>query len=413
MPTGLLRLRTIAVYMYGWIPTKYCIVTRGHTHSREARLMLRLRAMWPTQLARLTPAPAIMRGMGLRAPPLLIRQQGGRPMCSAPLDTNTFGNAPQDLPTVDRVQMKVSRSRSSSLSISPGNMPHALLKTYKPTSPGRRHRIVVDRSHLWPGRPVRRLTRGLNQCAGRNKHGHITVRGRMARKHRRLYRAIDFHRARTDPAVVRRFEYDPNRSTFIALIQYTADRQLSYILAPRDLAVGSTVTCGEEAPFAPGNAMPLAVMPEGALVHNIEMRPGSGGKLVRGAGTCATLMSKEENFVLLKMPSSEIRKIPKKCTATIGQLSNDQHKNRQLGKAGASAWIGRRSKTRGVAMNAVDHPMGGGEGKSSGGRPSSSPWGWYTKGLRTRKTNQYSSKMIMRRRNHEKLGLATTNKGGW
>ena len=284
---------------------------------------------------------------------------------------------------------------------------------YKPTSPGRRHRLIVNKKGLWKGRPHQKLTFRIKSHAGRNNTGQITIRGRSAPHHRRLYRLVDFMRQRKDPAVVERFEYDPNRSTFIALIQYTADRQLSYILAPRDLAVGSTVTCGEEAPFAPGNAMPLAVMPEGALVHNIEMRPGSGGKLVRGAGTCATLMSKEENFVLLKMPSSEIRKIPKKCTATIGQLSNDQHKNRQLGKAGASAWIGRRSKTRGVAMNAVDHPMGGGEGKSSGGRPSSSPWGWYTKGLRTRKTNQYSSKMIMRRRNHEKLGLATTNKGGW
>ena len=320
-----------------------------------------------------------------------------------------------ELPSVDmaRTQTKVPRSRSAILSITPGNMPHALLKTYKPTSPGRRHRIVVDRSHIWPGRPVRRLTRAIKQHAGHNHHGRITVRGRTARKHRLLYRAVDFHRTRTDPAIVRRFEYDPNRSTFIALIQYERDQELSYILAPRDLAVGATVRCGDEAPFAPGNAMPLAAIPEGALVHNVELRPGAGGRLVRSAGACATLMSKDEQFALLKMPSSEIRKIPKACTATIGQLSNDQHKNRQLGKAGAARWIGRRPITRGVARNAVDHPMGGGEGKSSGGRPSASPWGWYTKGLRTRRTGQYSSKLIVRRRNHDKLGLATINRGGW
>ena len=324
------------------------------------------------------------------------------------------------LPPIDmsRTQKRRPKSISQILSVSPGNMPHAELKRYKPTSPGRRHRIVIDRSHIWPGRPVRELTKRVNEKAGR-RHGTITVRGRQGRKHRLLYRAVDFHRTRTDPAVVRRFEYDPNRSTFIALIQYESDNALSYILAPRDLAVGATVECGEEAPFAPGNAMALANIPDGALVHNIEMRKGKGGKLVRSAGNAATLMSKDANYALLKMPSSEIRKIEKNCTATIGQLSNDQHKNTQLGKAGASRWIGRRPKVRGVAMNPVDHPMGGGEGKSSGGHPSTSPWGWFTKGIRTRKTGQHSSKLIVRRRNHDKLGLATLNnrrkeaRGGW
>jgi len=310
-------------------------------------------------------------------------------------------------------QSKLSKSRSFVLSVTPGNLPHAPLKSYKPTSPGRRHRVVVDRSHIWPGRPVRELSRAIKQHAGRNNLGRITVRGRKARKHRLIYRFVDFHRTRTDPAVVQRFEYDPNRSTFIALIQYVSDQQLAYILAPRDLPVGSTVACGEEAPFAPGNAMSLADIPEGTLVHNVEMRPGAGGKLVRGAGACATLMSKDEAYALLKMPSSEIRRINKRCMATIGQLSNEQHKNRNLGKAGASSWIGRRPITRGVARNPVDHPMGGGEGKTSGGRPSTSPWGWYTKGIRTRRTGQHSSKLIVRRRNHAKLQLATTNKGGW
>lgn len=345
------------------------------------------------------------RAMPLRTVPALIHR---RCLC-------VFSEMIKGLEPIDMAKIRVRRTRSDSriLSISPGNKPHALLNDYNPTSPGRRHRVVVDRSHLWPGRPVKTLTKRVNEKAGRNVSGKITIRGRRARKHRLLYRFVDFHRTRTDPAVVRRFEYDPNRSTFIALIQYEHDSELSYILAPRDLAVGETVQCGDEAPFAPGNAMPLALIPEGTLLHNIEMRPGSGGKLVRSAGSCATLMSKDEQFALLKMPSSEIRKIPKACFATIGQLSNDQHKNRNLGKAGASFWIGRRPKVRGVAMNACDHPMGGGEGKSSGGKPSRSPWGWYTKGIRTRKTGQYSSKLIVRRRNHDKLKLSNVNRGSW
>jgi len=359
------------------------------------------------------------RGALLAARPLL-RRRPAAPLAALAQQSHRFlatmdiAKFASELPpvTMDKTQSNLPKSKSLRLSVSPGNMPHAVLKDYNATSPGRRHRVVVDRSHIWPGRPVRELTHAIKQHAGRNNQGKITVRGRSARKHRLLYRAVDFRRERTDPAVVRRFEYDPNRSAFIALIQYVADQKLSYILAPRDLAVGATVECGEEAPFAVGNSMPLASIPEGALVHNIEVRPGAGGKLVRGAGTCATLTSKDEEFALLRMPSSEIRKIPKRCMATIGQLSNDQHKNRQLGKAGASRWVGRRPITRGVARNAFEHPMGGGEGKTSGGRPSCSPWGWYTKGIRTRKTGQYSSKLIVRRRNHDKLNLASTNRGG-
>jgi len=307
----------------------------------------------------------------------------------------------------------VPKSKRFELSVTPGTLPHAAIKQYKPTSPGRRHRIVIDKSHMWPGRPLKALTQRLNSHGGRNNHGRITIRGRKAPKHRRIYRMVDFRRTRTDPAIVHRFEYDPNRSAFIALIRYESDGKYSYILAPHDLAVGSTVMCGEEAAFAPGNAMALGHIPDGSLVHNIELRPGSGGVMVRGAGTAARLMSKDEAYAMLKLPSGEIRKVRKECGATIGELSNFQWRNRVLGKAGASSWVGRRSKVRGVAMNPVDHPMGGGEGKTSGGRVSCSPWGWYTKGLRTRNRKKHSSQLIVRRRNHEKLGLATINTGGW
>jgi large subunit ribosomal protein L2 len=307
----------------------------------------------------------------------------------------------------------VTRANRLNLSVEPGTLPHAELKSYKPVTPSLRHRVVIDKSHLWPGRPVKKLTKRIKSHAGRNNTGRITVRGRCAPKHRRLYRQIDFKRTRDDAATVRRFEYDPNRSAFIALIQYESDGALSYILAPRDLAVGATVRCGDEAPFAPGNAMELQHMPDGSEVHNIELIPGRGAEMVRAAGTAARLMSKDEAHALLKLPSGEIRYVHKRCRATIGMLSNDQWQNRMLGKAGASRWVGRRPKVRGVAMNPVDHPMGGGEGKSSGGRPSTSPWGWYTKGLRTRNTKKHSSKLIVRRRNHDELGLSTINTGGW
>jgi len=307
----------------------------------------------------------------------------------------------------------VPRSKRFELSVTKGNLPLAALKKYTPMNASLRHRVVIDKSHLWPGRPESELTTRINSHAGRNHHGVITIRGRSAPKHRRLYRKIDFERTRTDSAVVQRFEYDPNRSTFIALIKYESDGALSYILAPRDLAVGATVASGDEAAFAPGNAMMLGSIPDGAELHNIELRARGGGAIVRSAGGAARLISKDERYALLKLPSSEIRKVPVNCMATIGVLSNDQWRNRRLGKAGASAWAGRRPKVRGVAMNPVDHPMGGGEGKSSGGRVSCSPWGWYTKGLRTRNRKQFSSKLIMRRRNHEKLGLASVNTGGW
>ena len=360
------------------------------------------------------------------------------------------------------LMISVPRSKRFELSTTEGTKPHAALKKYKPVNNSLRHRVVVDKSYLWPGRPEKKLTKRLKSHAGRNHHGVITIRGcgargrsarrpaapacspplspllatasaeapsspslrvpspppsracsRCAPKHRRLYRSIDFKRARTDPAVVQRFEYDPNRSAFIALVKYESDGQLSYILAPRDLAVGATVSAGDEAPFAPGNAMALGLIPDGAEIHNVELRPGRGGSIVRSAGNAARLISKDDMYALLKLPSGETRKVRVECQATIGVVSNDQWRNRVLGKAGAIWWAGRRPKVRGVAMNPVDHPMGGGEGKSSGGRVSCSPWGWYTKGLRTRNRKQFSSKLITRRRNHEKLGLANINTGGW
>ena len=289
----------------------------------------------------------------------------------------------------------------------------APMKKYKPTSPGMRHRLIVDKKDLWKGGPEPSLTERLKMHAGRNSSGSITVRGREAPLHRRKYRMIDFFRRRPDPAYVERFEYDPNRSAFIALIKYPSDGTLSYILAPDGLEEGARVQSGEEATLELGHAMPLHVIPDGFAVHNIELFPGKGGRMCRAAGTSATIMSKEERYVQLKMQSGEVRKVMRDAYATIGAVSNSNHKLRVLGKAGASRWIGRRPKVRGVAMNPVDHPMGGGEGKTSGGRPSCSPWGWYTKGLRTRNRKQFSSKLIVKRRNHEKLNLSVKNTGGW
>lgn len=281
------------------------------------------------------------------------------------------------------------------------------LKSYKPTSPGRRFRIIVEKGGLWKGRPEASLISRLRgaHLGGRNNTGRITVRRREGRKHRMQYRIIDFKRTRHERANVERLEYDPHRSAFIALIRYD-DGTPSYIIAPKDLSVGDVVESGDGAPFAPGNAMTLRCMPEGMQVHNVELIPGAGGKMARAAGNAAKLQSKDGKYALLKLQSGEIRKVLLDCRATVGVVSNENHQNRQLGKAGASRWEGKRPSVRGVAMNAVDHPMGGGEGRSSGGRPSSSPWGWYTKGLRTRNKKKSSSKLIVRRRNHDKLNLS-------
>lgn len=317
------------------------------------------------------------------------------------------------LAAATRSVISVPASRRAVLSVTPGTLPVADIKTYKPVTPSLRHRRVVDKSHLWPGRPIKHLTSRIagHGQAGRNHTGQITVRGRKAPLHRRFYRHVDFHRRRTDPCVIVRFEYDPNRSAFIALVQYESDGELSYILAAEGAPVGATLRSGPEAPIAPGNALPLSLIPDGLELHNIELHAGRGGAMVRSAGNAAKLISKDERHALLKLPSGEIRKVPKRCMATIGAVCNEQWRNRQLGKAGASFWIGRRPKVRGVAMNPRDHPMGGGNGKSSGGRPSSSPWGWYTKGIRTRRKGQPSSKLIVKRRNADKLNLSVHGAG--
>ena len=350
-------------------------------------------------------------GATQRLAPPLLRAAAGPSMLPAPsIAASTFG----------AFKIFGQSLASSAPAQKSWNPPPGGLKSFKPTSPGIRHRVIINKKGLWPGRSVPKLTKRLRQWSGRSSvTGRITIRGRETRSHKRKYRIIDFHRKRTDAAVVDRFEYDPNRSAWIALLRYQEDDALAYILAPQDLNVGDTVRCGEGAPFSPGNAMPLQFMPDGTIVHNIEIRPGWGGKMMRAAGTSAKLQSKDEKYALLKLQSGEIRKVLLTCTATIGEVSNPNWQHRVLGKAGASRWIGRRPKVRGVAMNAVDHPMGGGEGKSSGGRPSVSPWGWYTKGLRTRNKKQHSSKLIMRRRNHEKLGLRAilykpgTGRGSW
>jgi large subunit ribosomal protein L2 len=235
--------------------------------------------------------------------------------------------------TARALATNVPKSKRRELAVAHGTLPTAELKAYKPTCPSLRHRIIIDKSHLWPDSPVACLTSRINSHAGHNNSGKITIRGRTAPKHRRLYRQIDFHRGRTDPAVVQRFEYDPNRSTFIALVKYELDGALSYILAPADLAVGETVQAGEEAAFAPGNAMALGRIPDGAEVHNVELYRGRGGKLVRSAGNAALLLGKDAEYATLKLPSGETRKVPAGCYGTIGALSNDQWRNVSLGKA--------------------------------------------------------------------------------
>lgn len=273
------------------------------------------------------------------------------------------------------------------------------LKSAKPSTPGRRGLVQVDRSELWSGRPVKKLTTGMVRKAGRNNLGRITVR-RRGGGHKRNYRMIDFKRRKFGvPAVVERLEYDPNRSAFIALIKYE-DGELAYILAPQRLKKGDVVMSGEKVDSKPGNAMPLANMPVGTVVHNLEMKPGKGGQLARSAGASALLAGRDGDYAVIRLNSGEQRLIFAACMATIGTVSNADHSNRKLSKAGMSRWLGRRPKVRGVAMNPVDHPHGGGEGKSSGGRHPVSPWGKPTKGHRTR-SNKRSQPYIVRSR-HER-----------
>jgi large subunit ribosomal protein L2 len=270
------------------------------------------------------------------------------------------------------------------------------LKTYKPTTPSLRQLVIVDRSGLWKGKPVKGLTRGKNKTGGRNNHGHITS-WQKGGGHKRTLRLIDFKRRKFDvAATVERLEYDPNRSAFIALIKY-ADGEQAYILAPQRIKAGDQVVSGERVDIKPGNAMPMANMPVGTIVHNVEMKKGRGGQMARAAGTYAQLVGKDAGYAQLKLNSGEVRIVPSECLATVGAVSNPDNQNIVIGKAGRSRWLGRRPHVRGVVMNPVDHPHGGGEGRTSGGRHPVTPWGKPTKGKKTRK-NKSTDKYIVRRR---------------
>jgi large subunit ribosomal protein L2 len=270
------------------------------------------------------------------------------------------------------------------------------VKKVKPTSPGRRFQSYADFDEITRKRPEKSLLRKLKKSGGRNTNGRITCRHRGGGQ-RRHYRVIDFKRDKTGvPAKVASIEYDPNRSARIALLNY-ADGEKRYILAPLNLKPGDIVEAGPDADIRPGNSLPLNNIPLGTHIHNIELRIGKGGQIVRSAGTYAQLMAKEDPYALVKLPSGEVRMVLLKCRATVGQLGHVEHENLELGKAGRKRWLGRRPKVRGVAMNPVDHPMGGGEGRSSGGRHPCTPWGVPTKGYKTRK-NKTTNRFIVKRR---------------
>ncbi|MBP2293621.1 50S ribosomal protein L2 [Azospirillum rugosum] len=270
------------------------------------------------------------------------------------------------------------------------------LKQYRPITPSLRQLVIVDRSELWKGKPVKSLTQGLTKSGGRNNTGRVTAR-RMGGGHKRVYRLVDFKRRKFDvPAVVERLEYDPNRTGFIALIKYQ-DGTLSYILAPQRLKVGDTVVSGEKVDVKPGNAMPLKNIPVGSVVHNVELKPGKGGQLARSAGTYLQLVGRDGGYAQLKLPSGELRMVRGECMATLGAVSNPDQMNTNLGKAGRNRWLGVRPSVRGVAMNPIDHPHGGGEGRTSGGRHPVTPWGKPTKGKKTRH-NKKTDGLILRRR---------------
>jgi large subunit ribosomal protein L2 len=274
------------------------------------------------------------------------------------------------------------------------------LRTYKPTTPAQRQLVLIDRSELYKGRPVKALTEGLRKTGGRNNHGHLTAY-RVGGGHKRRFRIVDFKRRKFDvTATVERLEYDPNRTAFIALVRYD-DGELSYILAPQRLKAGDKVVSGERADIKPGNAMPLKSIPVGTIVHNVELKPNGGGKLARAAGTYVQLVGRDADYALLRMGSGEVRKVRSECMATIGAVSNPDEQNVSIGKAGRSRWMGIRPCVRGVAMNPVDHPHGGGEGRTSGGRHPVTPWGKPTKGKKTRH-NKKTDGMILRRRHAAK-----------
>jgi large subunit ribosomal protein L2 len=274
------------------------------------------------------------------------------------------------------------------------------LKNFNPVTPSLRGTILVDRSELWKGKPVKGLTQGKHSTGGRNNHGRITSRFRGG-GHKQTYRLIDFKRRKLDmPATVERLEYDPNRTAFIALIKYQ-DGELAYILAPQRLKAGDAVVSALRADIKPGNAMQLSAIPVGTIVHNLEMKPGAGGKIARAAGQYAQLVGKDSGYAQIKLMSGELRMVRGECMATIGAVSNPDKANEQIGKAGRSRWLGRRPHNRGVVMNPVDHPHGGGEGRTSGGRHPVTPWGKPTKGYKTR-VNKRTDRLIVRRRNKGK-----------
>lgn len=271
------------------------------------------------------------------------------------------------------------------------------IRSFKPTSAGRRAANGSDFAELTTRTPEKSLLEAASKTGGRNNYGRITSRFRGG-GHKQRYRVIDFKREKIGvPALVAEIEYDPNRTARLALLHY-ADGEKAYILAPDGLNQGDTVLSSKNADIRPGNSLPLQYIPTGTLIHNIEMRVGKGGQLVRSAGVSATLMAKDGDYALIKLPSGEVRKIHIKCRATIGQVSNSEHKNIKLGKAGRSRWLGWRPHNRGVTMNPVDHPMGGGEGRTSGGRHPCSPWGQLSKGLKTRKNKRTDSMIVKHRK---------------
>ena len=274
------------------------------------------------------------------------------------------------------------------------------LKSYKPTTPGQRGLVLIDRSELYKGRPVKSLTQGLTGKGGRNNTGRITARRRGGGV-KRLYRIVDFKRKKFDvAATVERIEYDPNRTAFIALLKYE-DGELAYILAPQRLSAGDTVVAGERVDVKPGNAMPLKAMPVGTIIHNVELKPLKGGQIARSAGAYAQFVGRDGGYAQLRLSSGELRAVRQECMATVGAVSNPDNSNQNLGKAGRVRHMGKRPSVRGVAMNPIDHPHGGGEGRTSGGRHPATPWGKPTKGAKTRK-NKSTDKYILRSRHARK-----------
>ncbi|MGD9658628.1 MAG: 50S ribosomal protein L2 [Methylocystis sp.] len=274
------------------------------------------------------------------------------------------------------------------------------LKTFKPVTPSLRQLVIVDRRELYKGKPVKTLTEGKSSKGGRNNAGRVTVRFRGG-GHKQTYRLVDFKRRKLDvPGKVERLEYDPNRTAFIALIRY-ADNELAYILAPQRLTVGDEVIAGNQVDVKPGNAMPIANIPVGAIVHNVEMKIGKGGAIARSAGTYAQIVGRDQGYVIIRLNSGEQRLVHGQCFATIGAVSNPDHMNTSIGKAGRSRWLGRRPHNRGVTMNPIDHPHGGGEGRTSGGRHPVTPWGKPTKGKKTR-TNKSTDRFIVSSRHNRK-----------